>query len=139
MLFLLDEFAAMGRLPAVERAMGLMAGYGMQLWPILQDIHQLRGLYGRAAGTFFSNVAVLQTFNTGDFETASLLSNMVGQSTVSFNIDQLAARPLMTPDEILTFPENRLLIFVQGMRPIAARKLRYYDDPLFKGQFDALP
>ena len=35
-LFLLDEFAAMGRLPAIERAFGLMAGYGMQLWPILQ-------------------------------------------------------------------------------------------------------
>lgn len=30
-LFLLDEFAALGRLEAVERAMGLMAGYGLQL------------------------------------------------------------------------------------------------------------
>ncbi|WP_217357179.1 type IV secretory system conjugative DNA transfer family protein [Ruegeria atlantica] len=28
-LFLLDEFAALGRLEAVERAMGLMAGYPM--------------------------------------------------------------------------------------------------------------
>lgn len=35
-LFLLDEFAALGRLEAVERAMGLMAGHGLQLWPILQ-------------------------------------------------------------------------------------------------------
>lgn len=34
-LFLLDEFAALGRLETVERAMGLMAGYGLQLWPIL--------------------------------------------------------------------------------------------------------
>jgi type IV secretory pathway TraG/TraD family ATPase VirD4 len=25
--------------------MGLMAGYGVQLWPILQDIHQLRDIY----------------------------------------------------------------------------------------------
>src|SRR3546814_17716576 len=32
-LFLLDEFAALGRLEPVERAMGLMAGYGLQLWP----------------------------------------------------------------------------------------------------------
>ena len=43
-LLLLDEFAALGRLQPVERAMGLMAGYGLQLWPILQDIHQLRSL-----------------------------------------------------------------------------------------------
>jgi type IV secretion system protein VirD4 len=34
-LFLLDKFAALRRLEPVERAMGLMAGYGIQLWPIL--------------------------------------------------------------------------------------------------------
>jgi hypothetical protein len=61
-LFLLDEFAALGRLQPVERAMGLMAGYGLQLWPILQDLHQLRSLYGKNAGTFLSNAGVLQAF-----------------------------------------------------------------------------
>jgi type IV secretion system protein VirD4 len=30
-LYLLDEFAALGHLAPVERAMGLMAGYGVQL------------------------------------------------------------------------------------------------------------
>src|SRR3984957_9274025 len=53
-LFLLDEFAALGRLEPVERAMGLMAGYGVQLWPILQDLHQLRSTYGKRAETFLS-------------------------------------------------------------------------------------
>ncbi|KQW72563.1 hypothetical protein ASD03_31320 [Ensifer sp. Root127] len=38
-LYLLDEFAALGHLAPVERAMALMAGYGVQLWPILQDTH----------------------------------------------------------------------------------------------------
>ena len=33
-LYLLDEFAALGHLVLGERAMGLMAGYGVQLWPI---------------------------------------------------------------------------------------------------------
>ncbi|MGO7079290.1 type IV secretory system conjugative DNA transfer family protein, partial [Rhizobium johnstonii] len=32
-LYLLDEFAALGHLAPIERAMGLMAGYGVQLWP----------------------------------------------------------------------------------------------------------
>src|SRR3546814_8365524 len=59
-LFLLDEFAALGRIEPVERAMGLMAGYGLQLWPILQDMPQLRALYGERAGTFLSNAGVLQ-------------------------------------------------------------------------------
>ena len=41
-LYLLDKFAALGHLAAIEPAMGLMADYGVQLRPILQDIHQLR-------------------------------------------------------------------------------------------------
>ena len=59
-LFLLDEFAALGRLEAVERAMGLMAGYGLQLWPILQDMSQLKDLYGDRANTFIANAGVQQ-------------------------------------------------------------------------------
>ena len=66
-LFLLDEFAALGRLEAVERAMGLMAGYGLQLWPILQDMSQLKDLYGARANTFVANAGVLQTFGVNDF------------------------------------------------------------------------
>src|SRR4029453_7621205 len=57
-LFLLDEFAALGPLEPVVRAYGLMAGYGMQLWAILQDLHQLKSLYGQRAGTFLSNAGV---------------------------------------------------------------------------------
>jgi len=44
-LYLLDEFAALGHLAPIEQAMGLMAGYGVQIWPILQDVHQLRAPY----------------------------------------------------------------------------------------------
>src|SRR3954469_25713020 len=62
-LFLLDEFAALGPLEPVVRAYGLMAGYGLQLWAILQDLHQLKSLYGQRAGTFLSNAGVTQVFN----------------------------------------------------------------------------
>ncbi|WP_272951494.1 type IV secretory system conjugative DNA transfer family protein [Sinorhizobium meliloti] len=37
-------------LAPVERTTGVMAGYGVQLWPILQDVHQLRATYGQKAG-----------------------------------------------------------------------------------------
>jgi type IV secretion system protein VirD4 len=37
-LLLLDEFAALGRLEPVLQAAGLMAGLGLQLWPIRQDL-----------------------------------------------------------------------------------------------------
>jgi type IV secretion system protein VirD4 len=73
-LFLLDEFAALGRLEPVERAMGLMAGFGVQLWPILQDLHQLRGTYGIHAGTFLANAGLVQVFNVNDIDTAEWVS-----------------------------------------------------------------
>lgn len=43
-----------------------------QLWPILQDVHQLRSFYGKRAGTSVSNAAVLQLLGVNDTETAEL-------------------------------------------------------------------
>ncbi|GBQ50968.1 type IV secretory system conjugative DNA transfer family protein [Komagataeibacter europaeus] len=150
-LFLLDEFAALGRLEPVERAMGLMAGYGIQLWPILQDVHQLRALYERRAGTFLSNAGVLQVFGVNDHDSAKLVSDLLGQETVVFEtmsraIDaeetgisfgaQHVGRPLLTPDEVRTLREDLQLLFLAGQRPIVAAKLRYYADREFAGKFD---
>ena len=146
-LFLLDEFAALGRLEAVERAMGLMAGYGLQLWPILQDMSQLRDLYGDRANTFIANAGVQQVFGVNDFETAKWLSQMIGQETSRFQTDSfkpgdgpsfsnhLTGRDLLTPDEIMQMPPELQLLRVQGQPSALAQKLRYYADPEFKGLF----
>ncbi|APE45853.1 hypothetical protein A3734_20800 [Sulfitobacter sp. HI0054] len=146
-LFLLDEFAALGRLEAVERAMGLMAGYGLQLWPILQDMSQLKDLYGERAGTFIANAGVQQVFGVNDFETAKWLSQMIGQETAGFQTDSfkpgdgpsfsnnLTGRDLLTPDEIMQLPPKRQLLRVQGQATAVAQKLRYYADPEFAGLF----
>lgn len=151
-LFLLDEFAALGALAAVERAMGLMAGYGVQLWPIFQDVHQLRDTYGRRAGTFLANAGVWQVFGVTDHDTAKTVSDSLGQSTVSFQTmsrsldseqsgisyaEHLTGRALLTPDEVRTMPGHTELLFLQGRRPIMAGKVRYYADPEFSGLFDA--
>ena len=88
-LFLLDEFAALGRLEPVERAMGLMAGYGVQLWPILQDLHQLRGTYGTRAGTFLSNAGLVQVFNVNDTDTADWVSRALGEATEAYETGSL--------------------------------------------------
>jgi type IV secretion system protein VirD4 len=144
-LFLLDEFAALGRLEAVERAMGLMAGYGLQLWPILQDMSQLRDLYGARANTFVANAGVLQCFGVNDFETAKWLSQMIGRETTGYQTEShkpgdttstsynVTARDLMTPDEIMQIPPHVQLLRVQGKPVMIARKLRYFADEEFDG------
>lgn len=150
-LYLLDEFAALGHLAPIERAMGLMAGYGVQLWPIVQDIHQLRATYGQRAGTFLSNAGVLQVFGVNDHDSARLVSDLLGEETVVFNTlaraldfektglsfaEQHVARPLLTPDEVRNLPASVEILFIAGQRPIAAGKLRYYADPEFAGLFE---
>ncbi len=145
-LYLLDEFAALGRLTAVERAMGLMAGYGVQLWPILQDIHQLRATYGQRSGTFLSNAGVLQVFGVNDHQSARVISDLLGQETVVFQTmarsldsdrsglsfsQQHVGRPLLTPDEVRNLPSQAQLLFLAGQRPVIAQKLRYFSDPEF--------
>ena len=113
-LFLLDEFAALGRLEAVERGMGRMAGYGIQLWPILQDLSQLRDLYGARAGTFLANAAVQQVFGVNDFDTAKWLSESIGKETAYGQSE--SHQPV-----------------------ILAEKLRYYADPEFENLFMPQP
>ena len=127
--------------------MGLMAGYGLQLWPILQDMSQLRDLYGERAGTFIANAGVQQVFGVNDFETAKWLSQMIGQETTGFQTDSykpgdnpsfsnnLTGRDLLTPDEIMQMPSNVQFLRVQGQPSALAQKLRYYADPEFKGLF----
>lgn len=138
-LFLLDEFASLGRLAAVERAMGLMAGYGVQLWPILQDLSQLKSLYGESANTFIANSGVIQAFNVNDYETAKWLSLTIGQETRKYKTkdskgseqEGLHARDLMTPDEIMLLDPSLQILNIQGMNPVVAKKLVYYDDKRF--------
>lgn len=148
-LFLLDEFAALGRLEAVERAMGLMAGYGLQLWPILQDLTQLRDLYGPRAGTFFANAGVIQAFGVNDVETAKWLSETMGKETIGYSTlsyrpgddattsEHVAGRELLTPDEIMRLGPDLQLLRLQGLPPVLARKLRYYADKEFQGFYPA--
>ncbi len=146
-LFLLDEFAALGRLEAVERAMGLMAGYGLQLWPILQDMSQLRDLYGQRASTFVANAGVQQVFGVNDYETAKWLSQTMGQGTIGYQTQNfkpddmpttgtsITGRDLLTPDEIMQLPPELQLLRVQGQPTAIAGKLRYYADREFEGLF----
>ena len=147
-LVLLDEFAALGYLAPIEQAMGLMAGYGVQLWPILQDIHQLRAIYGKRADTFLANAGALQVFGVNDQETAKLVSDLLGQQTVQFETyssststnsssssttQNFTGRALLMPDEVRALSGDYELLFLQGMRPIVARKIRYYADGDFVG------
>jgi type IV secretion system protein VirD4 len=81
-LMVLDEFAAIGRLESIEKAAGLMAGYGVKLWTILQDLGQLKRHYKESWETFLGNAGLLQFFANSDMTTLEWLSKRLGQVEV---------------------------------------------------------
>ena len=81
-LMCLDEFAVLGPMKTIENAAGQIAGLGVKLWPILQDLGQLKALYKDRWETFMGNAGVLQFFGNSDLETLTWISKRLGDTTV---------------------------------------------------------
>lgn len=81
-LFVMDEFASLGRMEAIEKAAGLMAGYGVKLWPILQDLSQIKRHYRESWESFLGNAGLLQFFGNTDLTTLEWLSKRIGETEV---------------------------------------------------------
>lgn len=154
-LFILDEMAALGRLTMVEQAYGLMAGFGMQLYGVVQDLGQLKRIYGDGYETFIGNSGVIQYFGSRDRMTADYFSALCGETTVwnfssafsrtfgsssgkdggssssgTGNTDTTAAaqRKLAYPDELMRLPHDKQVVFIENMNPIIATKVPWYED-----------
>ncbi|MFN3634368.1 MAG: type IV secretory system conjugative DNA transfer family protein [Rhizobium rhizophilum] len=157
-LFVLDEFAALGHLETVATAAGLMRGYGVKLWPILQDLPQLKALYPERWQSFIANAGAIQAFGINDHETADYLSKMMGQKTIEIEAENFSrgasggggswndgkswnktGRALLMPDEIMRLPGDEQVVLIRGTAPMRVKRLRYYNDATFAGQFDKNP
>lgn len=53
--------------------------------------------------------------------------------------EQESQRPLLTPDEAMRLTEDGALVFIAGSPPIFGRKLRYYEDPVFRARASISP
>ena len=125
---------------------------------------QLKSLYpDNQWQTFLSNSKVQQYFGVTDWETAEYVSKLAGETTVNVTsttegkntgksrkdifdstdskgtnkgktiTEQI--RPLLRPDEVRRLPSSEQLIFIQGVAPIWATKLKYYQDAEFDGLY----
>jgi len=153
-LFVLDEFAALGRMGQIEDAAGQIAGYGVKLWPILQDLGQLKALYKDRWETFMGNAGILQFFGNNDLTTLEWISKRLGVTT----IEQLSSSattpggrqsgatgesyaphktPVMEPEEIaLVFgradPLLRQLVIRAGFAPMILQRAFYDKHEAFR-------
>lgn len=155
-LFLLSEFAQLGKLSMVSAALAQGAGYGIQLFPVLQDINQLRAIYGKdEANTFLGMSGATFGFTPNDPETAEWMSKRSGEETkpgLSASDDpQAGPRPswrgekrrIYPPDDLYNTPEFHGLVWFAGAsaaQPVYAPP--YWDakdNPDLVGRYDPDP
>lgn len=128
-LFVLDEFLALGPFPEFKNAIRTHAGAGVRLWFFLQDMGSLEEMYPHNAWRPFLNCSVKQFFGVDDPYTGELVGKYLGTTTVAYrslsssgnvsagsgkdgdgstNVSfqegetvQFVGRPLLTPDEVM--------------------------------------
>ena len=146
LLFMLDEFPALGRLDFFESALAFMAGYGLKSFLIAQSLNQIEKAYG-PNNAILDNCHVRVSFATNDERTAKRVSDALGTATELRAMKNYAghrlspwlghlmvsrqetARPLLTPGEVMQLPPDDELVLVSGTPPIRAKKARYFEDP----------
>ena len=99
-LFVLEEFAALGHMRSLENAVAYMAGFDVKLWAVLQDITQLKRHYPKSWETFLGNAGVLQAFSVADQSTLEYLSKRLGKTTLQITNQQDASADQMMKGDL---------------------------------------
>ena len=156
---MLDEFHTLGTLQAIETAAGQIAGLGLIIHAVLQDLQQLQSRYSKSWETFIANAGILQCFALADQTTLEYVSKRLGEaptlsrSTNRPTFDQathhaatgeswsMGVHPLMSPEEISRYFGRddrflRQLIIRPGYRPAILQRAFYDKHELFAGKFD---
>lgn len=146
-LMILDEMHTLGHMSSIETSTALLAGYGVRIWSIWQDLSQIKHLYKERWETFIGNAGITQLFGLNDLTTLEYVSKRLGKTSVikvsqneisleqsknGFTGETISAEqvPLLTPDEVALFfarQYNNQLIIYPGITPIFLKKPPYYE------------
>lgn len=80
-LIILDEFPQLGRMQSVETGVQLNAGFGIKFWIVVQNITQLKTIYGENYETFTS-AGALTSYGPRDPTTSEYLAKLSGARTI---------------------------------------------------------
>jgi len=149
--FVLDEFGNLPPIPDFDKKITVAAGRGMRFLLAVQDISQIKAKYRELAQTITGNCATWVYILTTDLETAKIISGKTGQYTIrteSYSSqvkhtdyshgtsEGLTGRSLLTPDEVLRWPQDRALILQARQNPAI---LPLPDLSMWPASFDLIP
>ena len=147
MLFVLEEFPVLGYMRQIEAAAGLMAGYNVKLWTVMQDLSQIKALYPKSWETFLGNAGIVEAFGNTDSVTLDYLSNRLGMTwamqrqpenlTLQAKAsgqpnerEQIISVPLMASYEIaqaFARDHGNKLVMIAGEKPFALKRIFWKD------------
>ncbi|MDN4075495.1 VirD4-like conjugal transfer protein, CD1115 family [Fictibacillus terranigra] len=145
-VFILDEFANLGKFPDYERFLATCRGYGIAVCTIVQNITQLQEKYGREqAESILGNCGIKICLGNVNETTAKYFSELMGKTTAKMETGSssksrgqspsssssesysYSARNLMNVDEILTMHPNESIVLITGKYPIKAQKTKQFE------------
>jgi type IV secretion system protein VirD4 len=154
-LMILDEAAVLGRMERLEKAIGQIAGLGVKLWTIWQDLGQAASIYGKRWESFLGNASVQTFFGNNDQFTLDYIEKRLGQTLVynpqhrSPTLDAavnhgelgqsytLQSHPLLSAHEIAELfdrddPLLRQLVFLPRIGPVILQRAFYDQHEVFR-------
>jgi type IV secretion system protein VirD4 len=157
-LAVLEEFHVLGHMQQIEVAAALVAGFGMKLLIVLQDLTQLKRHYKDGWETFLGNAGMMVFFGNNDMTTLDYISKRCGQTSLIVERKNdvttvqrtggatgtswsLEVRDLLTPEEASRFfgrddAQQRQLLIRPGLPPAIIQRVKYDRHEMFAGKFD---
>lgn len=143
-IFLLDEFANIGKIEKYGRVLATCRGLGLSMNTIVQDNGQIEAMYGKElARSILSNHDTLLYLRSKDMETIKYFSQLAGETTAkvqtgstsqsggfmsgkssasSSQSEQYVKRPLIPEGDLSNIPKDTSYLFVSGMFPMKLEK-----------------
>ena len=106
LLMVLDECAALGYMEVIERAMGYIAGFGVRLHVIFQDLNQAKAIYKERWETFIGNASLFTAFGNSDLTTLKYISERLGKCEVP-RIEQSYSGGTSESDNRVSLGQNK--------------------------------
>lgn len=149
LVMVLDEFPMLGRLEFFETMMGAMAGYGIRASLVCQSPNHITRAYGRE-NVIIDNCHIVTSFAATDGESAKRIAEMAGEvwevresethkrprPLIGWHSGSTTQReerrPLLLPADVRSLSRDEQLIFVSGVKPIRAKKLRFDEERIFR-------
>lgn len=153
-MIMIDEFQQMGAMPYLERAIHTLASYGGRIAMIAQSLAALDKIYGPDGRSSLENGAGLKLYITPrDEQTVKEVSASVGKMTseavttsygrnkgllgATSTSSRLEERPLLSETEARFLDPDDVIILASPQHPIKARRIKYFEDPMFSAMMDA--